>query len=506
MVKKLLSVFCTAALLCCTLVVPTFVNAAKPESLVLFGDSISTGYGLSDKSQSFGKQLENALGLTSSGYHNYAADGATSAQILLTVKAHAGAIVDSNTVLLTAGGNDLLAIFLANAKKALGLSTSATTQQLAVAMLTKPSAESLIAAQLQKPATQVQLAAAGTVYAANMLAIVAAVKAANPSAKLYIQTVYNPFGGITGMEGLSKVADTILGTMNKCILSGASTGGYSVIDTAAAFKSKAQTLTNMAYFDIHPNKDGHRVIFQLSYTAITGKGYVFPAITSSLSSGKLKVRVSGLPAGAAQLTFTAVSSSTGDTQKKTVSVAGSAAAVIIPVKDLDYSVTITELNTDKEAFYLNSVEVKGKAAVIGIRYAVRMSGKGWSADAQDGVQAGTTGKSYIIQALRARLTGKPPSGAAISYQTYLQGKGWQKTVINGTASTPDRVAIPVKSVRFTLKGMPGYTINYRIYLQSKGWLGWVQVSNGTALSKSVAAGGTAKAAYIQAVEVKLVKP
>ena len=290
MVKKLLCLPLLTLFFWSAFIPAAGAQARTPKSLVLFGDSISTGYGLSDSNKSFGGLLEQAL--TVPHYKNLAVNGATSADVLASVKAHRAEIRSADTILLTAGGNDVLNVFFAAIRSSLGLPENAAARQILENLLAKKDSLDRIDAKLKSTQTQEKLKAAEAGFATNLPAIISEIRADNPGVKLYIQTIYNPFSDGSDFFPFSDLADGILARMNTEIKSGAP-GKYTVIDSYSAFRGKALTLTNIAGFDIHPNEAGHAVIFRLAYAAVTGKQYASvggspaPGSEASPAAGKV---------------------------------------------------------------------------------------------------------------------------------------------------------------------------------------------------------------------------
>lgn len=281
MVKKLLCFTLLSAFLWSAFLLPADAQVRAPKNLVLFGDSISTGYGLSDSGKSFGSLLEKSLSVPR--YQDLAVNGATSAGVLASVTNHKAEIRSADTILLTAGGNDVLNVFFSAIRSSLGLAENAPARQVLDKLIGKKDALGQIESRLKNAETQAKLKAAEANFAKNLPAIVLEIRATNPHAKLYIQTVYNPFSDGSDLFPFSGLADEILSRINAEIKSGAS-GKYTVIDSYSAFRNQALTLTNIAGFDIHPSEAGHAVIFRLAYEAITGKQYAVAAAGSGAPS------------------------------------------------------------------------------------------------------------------------------------------------------------------------------------------------------------------------------
>lgn len=283
MKKKLLCITVTLMLLAATLVMNVSAQAPiQPSNLLVLGDSIATGYGLSSSDASYGKQLAAAFGLTGMAYTNLAVDGYQSADLLAQLPSDTAAIRSADTIVISIGGNDVLAPFISSLKAALGLPADATNTQLEAAIAADPTAATTaVTTAMAQPAVQAQFAAAITNFVTNFSQIISGIRAVNSTARIYVQTVYNPFSGLTGFDALSAAADTIIGSLNAVITSGASSGTYAAADIYTPFSGKAALYTNMVQFDIHPNALGHDVIFNTLYTAITGQIYAYTVTFNS---------------------------------------------------------------------------------------------------------------------------------------------------------------------------------------------------------------------------------
>ena len=114
----------TVALLICAMgltALPISAQNDAVDSLVVLGDSISTGYGLNGElytRASYSNLVASALGLSAgNGYINYAVDGYTSAQILQKAKDNQATVVAADLIIMTNGGNDVLSKMLMIAMK-----------------------------------------------------------------------------------------------------------------------------------------------------------------------------------------------------------------------------------------------------------------------------------------------------------------------------------------------------------------------------------------------------
>lgn len=280
----------TSAFLAATML-STAVSADDYEKLLVIGDSITTGYGLSGYVQgdnksaagSFANKLAEALGLDDECYTNQAIDGQTTDQLIENIDA--AAVADADKIVISIGGNDYLiplidAIVASVGKNAAllegyGVTVDASSREsaltaLGMAALLDKSGEILrtIAADVASDDTVTALTEAVGKTVTNMNGILELILAENPDSEIYLLNIYNPFGGVALFGDISALADAILAGIATGYSETAerlSAEGYNVkiIDTQSAISDKAMIYTNIAKFDIHPNAAGHKLILQL---------------------------------------------------------------------------------------------------------------------------------------------------------------------------------------------------------------------------------------------------
>ena len=114
-----------------------------------------------------------------------------------------------------------------------------------------------------------------------------------------------------------------------------------------------------------------------------------------------------------------------------------------------------------------------------VSYRARVIGKGWQESARDGEEAGTTGKSLIMEAFEAGITNEwgntmDDSLLGIEYSSHVQNVGWGEWVSNwDTAGRPGLRTEAIK-MRLTGKYADRYDIYYCLHCQNYGWLGWAK--------------------------------
>lgn len=137
-----------------------------------------------------------------------------------------------------------------------------------------------------------------------------------------------------------------------------------------------------------------------------------------------------------------------------------------------------------------------------ISYQTQIQGIGWQGPSYNGETSGTTGKNLRSESLKASLINLPQSmaGSHIQYQVFIEGIGWQNVTasdgeIAGTVGQSKRM----EAIRLQLTGpiAQEYDIYYRAHVQNIGWMAWTknwQVSGTTAMSYR-----------IEAIQIQLVK-
>lgn len=266
--KKILSM--TAALAAAFIM--TTAYAEDFGSTAVLGDSIATGYGLpgytagdnTSASQSFGSLIAAECG----DYVNLAVDGRTSAELIesLSEDEAADAVKNAQSVIVSIGGNDFLRPML----------TAAQTELFNSELLAAFGSGSVDpsdpeTAAIFEEAMQAILAAAAQidaeVSANNLRTVSDMIHELNPDCRLYLLTVYDPFEGVVGVDGMDAfitLAEEKLGVINSAVTDIAENDPNTfAIDVYSTFKGHAAEYTNILFWDIHPNAAGHAAIYSL---------------------------------------------------------------------------------------------------------------------------------------------------------------------------------------------------------------------------------------------------
>lgn len=129
-----------------------------------------------------------------------------------------------------------------------------------------------------------------------------------------------------------------------------------------------------------------------------------------------------------------------------------------------------------------------------ITYQAHVAEIGWQNSVHDGAQAGTTGKSLSMEALRTSLSWYGHSGG-VEVRAHVADIDWQEWKPGEAGTTGRGKQMEAVQIRLTGEAAVTYDVWYRVHSAEVGWLGWAK--NGEL------AGTTGKGYGIQAIEIKL---
>ncbi|MDO5118088.1 MAG: N-acetylmuramoyl-L-alanine amidase, partial [Eggerthellaceae bacterium] len=123
---------------------------------------------------------------------------------------------------------------------------------------------------------------------------------------------------------------------------------------------------------------------------------------------------------------------------------------------------------------------------------------GWESAVYDGKVAGTTGKSFEMEAFQIALQNEVANQGGIEYRSAGVDEGYQGWVSNGATSGTTGQGKPLEQIQIQLTGSAAdnYDVYYRAHVSNIGWLGWAK--NGES------AGSSGYGYGIEAMEVVLV--
>ncbi|MGN0695226.1 MAG: SGNH/GDSL hydrolase family protein [Oscillospiraceae bacterium] len=265
--KKAASIMLSAAVLSMTAV---HAYAEETSSLLVLGDSITSGYGLegyvSGDNSSAADSFANRLSAAYADYTNLAVDGRTSAQLLeaMSEEETLSPAENADDIVISIGGNDFL-IPMVTAIQMSMMSDPEILQGIKDGTMTE---EDFMEKAMEMDIEGAVINAVNNVDIGlteeNIGGILDKIYEVNPDVNVYILTVYDPFEDVEGMEVYSETAEEMLPKLNGAIENAAAEHETAyVIDVYSAFKGHAAEYTNISRIDIHPNKDGHGVIYEL---------------------------------------------------------------------------------------------------------------------------------------------------------------------------------------------------------------------------------------------------
>ncbi len=237
------------------------------------GDSIAFGYGLlSPETERYSALLDTYIDALT-GYeaesYNYGINGQTSSELLAALTndpAFAPELNGADIVTVSIGANNVLSPAIS------------MFMQYAINSLIEDEAQQRAANKLLYEAFNKEAAAGVATFAEEMPDIIAAIKARAPEAKIFFETVYNPYNNVSlklpvgdAVMDLNEASDELVGKLNAIITANADTLGYTVADVYTALENEtgvvnAESFTegggilNYAALDPHPTAKGHAII------------------------------------------------------------------------------------------------------------------------------------------------------------------------------------------------------------------------------------------------------
>lgn len=239
----------------------------KYGGITVIGDSIASGYGLSEyvsgNNYSALDSFGNLLGAESAKYENYAVDGRKSGELLAAFSDKNDPLVrsvsDADNVIISIGGNDFLKPML-DAIKTQALTDTDFFLSILEGDISAGNISEYSNGILQSALTAAwEVDVDGTV--SNIRRITERISSLNPDARVILLTVYDPFAGNVLLTAAAEAAEEKLAELNGGIKSLAG-GNIFVADIYEVFKDHEAGYTNIGRLDIHPSSAGHYKIYE----------------------------------------------------------------------------------------------------------------------------------------------------------------------------------------------------------------------------------------------------
>jgi len=250
--RKFLKFIISSVLVISMMLTGLSVNGQDITNITLLGDSITTGYGLSDNEMSYGDYLKSYF---NADVNNYAVNGLTTEGLIEQLKNEdiVSSIENSDLICISIGGNDFLSIFQTAISEIGNGSVSANGQ---------PSLN-ISSDFISKFVMDYSSAFSNAAILAeqNIATITSIITNINPNAEFIMQTVYNPFDSANDemkqlMAPLKTFSSMYMTTINNSIKNNSP---YTA-DISLKFSEKPYLYTNIDNYDIHPNYIGHLLI------------------------------------------------------------------------------------------------------------------------------------------------------------------------------------------------------------------------------------------------------
>lgn len=132
-----------------------------------------------------------------------------------------------------------------------------------------------------------------------------------------------------------------------------------------------------------------------------------------------------------------------------------------------------------------------------VRYSSHVQDYGWEANLSktNGQQSGTTGKNKKVEAVKIQLK-DAPENIGITYQSYINGIGWQAWKKDGDISGTTGQNRRLEGIRIKLTGTEDYYVEYRTHVQDIGWMSWKKDGE--------LSGVIEKGLKIEAIEIRII--
>jgi len=276
MLKSLVAAVITAAMLFSN--VPTKVPDYSG-TLVALGDSITYGYGLSDReTQCHAAILADMYGLT---LDNMAVNGNRASDVIpqIRLNAYSERLARADLICMSIGGNELLGPLLDTlyeviAQKGYSSNISSLTAAQFVAI-----AYAFLADDSVKDSLDQKIESNLASFELYFPLLIAQIRAIDPDADILVQTLYNPLDGTDNFlfQQLADRYSYAFDRINEIITE---TDDIKIADVASVFEGRSGELTNINTFDVHPNAAGHELIAQIEYEALKYKDYTLAGLAS----------------------------------------------------------------------------------------------------------------------------------------------------------------------------------------------------------------------------------
>ena len=243
------------------------IKSVQALKIVSLGDSVPSGYFLSDSTKSYDNLFSNAIGAE---FYEYTYIGMRSDDLLrdLDKEDLKENISNADIVIMNIGANDLLDLLDYVDLSEIGLVIkSGTIPKANLDMKTIPiikdHLENVFINELKPMSID-----ASKDFSIVFPEIIKKIREYNPNIRIIVNNLYNPFFSISvpllniDLSSIEKEMDEIINSFNDTIYNN---DGYEVIDIYSILRNNAYLNVNpiSLSFDPHPNIEGHKKIYEL---------------------------------------------------------------------------------------------------------------------------------------------------------------------------------------------------------------------------------------------------
>lgn len=256
-----------------------------PPHILFLGDSIASGYGLEgydngrENCRSYANILSEeyeALLPEECGFSmtNLAVDGQNSSDLAERVVSgeYDDYLKSADCIVISIGGNDMLDVMF-DIMRSSGIVGDSSSFDFTALIQGLADMSRSIDLNLES-------------FDENIAETAAYIKSISP-AEVIVQTLYNPFESFN-VPAISELSAQKIDRLNEMIVAHSSDadGGYTVCDVASAFEGKANELTKISQFDVHPNVEGHEIIADCVDNSVRSHRYSYlKAAEASVPTG-----------------------------------------------------------------------------------------------------------------------------------------------------------------------------------------------------------------------------
>ena len=258
------------------------VFSSNQLNAVALGDSITTGYGLSDDEKNYVNIIGDEYNFN---IVNLANNGDTTAMLLQHLKEekYREQLKKSNIIFLDIGSNDVLQSFLDCIADSLAIKDKSGDLSFKISSTIQNDpikAYTLLPLYFQEGTPEYQtlnekLNGYLKQFDSNYRDIINTIQEIAPESRIIILNIYNPFKGIqSGQVNFDKASDAFIQNFNEVIAKVANESGLNVVDIHTAFETYegSEPLTKSdiatANLDPHPTAAGQRLIAKFVKTAL----------------------------------------------------------------------------------------------------------------------------------------------------------------------------------------------------------------------------------------------